>query len=233
MAAGKGNRISSISENKPKSFLEINNKRIFDYQIESLQSAGIKDIVVVVGYQAELFISEYKSTDINFIINPFYANCNVLGSLWFALNHLSNGFYFLHADVFCDPSIIQDLVLDNRESILCVEKKDTVEEEMKVKLYNNKVEIISKELDTSLAYGEFTGIGKFGVDSSSIIVNAIRNRIEKMHSLDLFFESVLQDCINDKSLDIDILDIGKRHSIEIDFPQDFQDAIDRYNEYSR
>ena len=56
LAAGMGNRISGISNGLPKSFLEIKNKRIFDYQIDALKMAEINEIVVVVGYKADLLL---------------------------------------------------------------------------------------------------------------------------------------------------------------------------------
>ena len=72
MAAGKGNRISSISNDLPKSFLEINGKKIFDHQIDCLRNAGVEEIIVVVGYKADLFIEAYSKSNITFIVNPFY-----------------------------------------------------------------------------------------------------------------------------------------------------------------
>ena len=50
-----GNRISGISNGLPKSFLEIKNKN-FDYQIDALKMAEINEIVVVVGYKADLLL---------------------------------------------------------------------------------------------------------------------------------------------------------------------------------
>lgn len=226
MAAGKGNRISSISNDLPKSFLEINGKRIFDHQINCLREAGVEEIIVVVGYKADLFMEAYSETDITFIVNPFYERCNVLGSLWFALKHLNEGFYFLHADVYFDKSIFFDLKNDDRDCVLCVEPKITIEEEMKVRILNNNIIEINKEMDCKSAFGEFTGIAKIKSKASKFISSAIKNRIEKMGSLDSFFEMAIQDCIDENLITVDYIDIGDRVSIEIDFPEDYKKAID-------
>lgn len=225
MAAGKGSRISTISNGCPKSFLEINGKRIFDYQIEALKKAGITEIIVVVGFEADLFLNEYRQSSIKFIRNPFFDRMNVLGSLWFALNHLQDGFYFLHADVFFDPSIITDLVSDKRDCVLCIEAKKTVEEEMKVKLIDDRIFEINKEMNCNDAYGEFTGIAKIGPISATNICRAIKNRIETMCSHDSFFEVALQDVIDEKIIKLNYFEIGKRISIEIDFPEDYSRAV--------
>ena len=50
LAAGKGTRMKS---EKPKVAVELNGKPMIGYVIESLQSSGIEDIVVVVGYKKE------------------------------------------------------------------------------------------------------------------------------------------------------------------------------------
>lgn len=226
MAAGKGNRISSISNDLPKSFLEINGKRIFDHQINCLRKAGVEEIIVVVGYKADLFMEAYSETDITFIVNPFYERCNVLGSLWFALKHLNEGFYFLHADVYFDKSIFFDLKNDDRDCVLCVEPKITIEEEMKVRILNNNIIEINKEMDCKSAFGEFTGIAKIKSKASKFISSAIKNRIEKMGSLDSFFEMAIQDCIDENLITVDYIDIGDRVSIEIDFPEDYKKALD-------
>lgn len=226
MAAGKGNRISSISNDLPKSFLEINGKRIFDHQINCLRKAGVEEIIVVVGYKADLFIEAYSESKITFIINPFYERCNVLGSLWFALKHLNEGFYFLHADVYFDESIFFDLKNDDRDCVLCIEPKKTIEEEMKVRILNNNIIEINKEMDCKSAFGEFTGIAKIKSKASKFISSAIKNRIEKMGSLDSFFEMAIQDCIDENLITVDYIDIGDRVSIEIDFPEDYKKALD-------
>ena len=226
MAAGKGNRISSISNDLPKSFLEINGKRIFDHQINCLRKAGVEEIIVVVGYKADLFMEAYSESDITFIVNPFYERCNVLGSLWFALKHLNEGFYFLHADVYFDKSIFFDLKNDDRDCVLCVEPKKTIEEEMKVRILNNNIIEINKEMDCKSAFGEFTGLAKIGPQASQVISVAIKKRIEIMGSLDSFFETVLQDCVDQNLITMNYINIGNRVSIEIDFPEDYKKALD-------
>ena len=53
MAAGKGSRISELTNNLPKCYLEVNGKRLIDHQLELLNINGISDIIVVVGYKSD------------------------------------------------------------------------------------------------------------------------------------------------------------------------------------
>ena len=53
MAAGKGSRLGSLTEDLPKSLLKINGKRILDINIAMLHRYGIWDITVVTGFKDE------------------------------------------------------------------------------------------------------------------------------------------------------------------------------------
>ena len=47
LAAGGGSRLFPYTKDKPKCLVELNGTTLLDYQIESLKSAGIKDIIIV------------------------------------------------------------------------------------------------------------------------------------------------------------------------------------------
>jgi UDP-N-acetylglucosamine diphosphorylase / glucose-1-phosphate thymidylyltransferase / UDP-N-acetylgalactosamine diphosphorylase / glucosamine-1-phosphate N-acetyltransferase / galactosamine-1-phosphate N-acetyltransferase len=53
LSAGEGRRLKPFTENKPKAMIYIAGKPIIQYVIESLAAIGIRDIVMVVGYQKE------------------------------------------------------------------------------------------------------------------------------------------------------------------------------------
>jgi bifunctional N-acetylglucosamine-1-phosphate-uridyltransferase/glucosamine-1-phosphate-acetyltransferase GlmU-like protein len=59
LAAGKGTRMKS---DLPKPLVEVNKKPIVEYITEALESAGINEIAIVVGYKAELVKSALKTT---------------------------------------------------------------------------------------------------------------------------------------------------------------------------
>ncbi len=51
LAAGEGQRLRPFTVNKPKVMIKIGNRPVLEYVIESLRNAGIRDIVMVVGYR--------------------------------------------------------------------------------------------------------------------------------------------------------------------------------------
>jgi L-glutamine-phosphate cytidylyltransferase len=226
LAAGKGSRIAEMTGGLPKSFLKVGGTRIFDHQVAILKRAHISNIIAVVGYRADLFLEEYKDAGITFIRNPFYNVTNVLGSLWFARDQMLDGFYFMHADTYFDPTILFDLAKSKNGMTLCVETKSTREEEMKVVIEGGLIRRISKLLDCNTADGEFTGLARVDESAARQVVSAVRHRIEVLGDCGAFFEAAVQDLI-DKGLAVHPMDIGNRTSIEIDFPEDYEAAVQR------
>jgi glucose-1-phosphate thymidylyltransferase len=54
LAAGEGQRLRPFTLNRPKAMLTIADKPILRFVVESLVSAGIRDIICVVGYRKEM-----------------------------------------------------------------------------------------------------------------------------------------------------------------------------------
>ena len=225
LAAGMGNRISNNINEIPKAFLRINGKKIIDHQINAIRENGIKEIVIVTGYKAELFEQHFlNERDIKLIINPFYKHCNVLGSLWFARDYMDDGFIFLHADTLFDKRILT-LVIDHPAIIsLAVEYKKSTKEEMKVKVKDNCIIEINKTMKCVDAHGEFTGIAKIDKKAGPIIKKLVNDCIEKENLSDAFFEVVFQKIIDSKAYEIFGVDIMDYKSIEIDFIEDYEAA---------
>jgi L-glutamine-phosphate cytidylyltransferase len=224
MAAGKGSRISSITKSEPKSFLKLGDKTLIDHQIEALLNCGIRKIVIVIGYCSQLFKSKYSNNpNIELVINPFYENSNVLASVWFAKQYLFDGFYFMHADTFFEETILKEIIKNEHNIVLAVKKKLSVEEEMKVQVNKNKITMINKTMDCNLAYGEFIGLAKITEQAAQSLIPVVEHKIEYEKAINDYFESVLQEMIN-INVEVDYIDIGNRMAIEIDFPEDYQEA---------
>lgn len=50
LAAGRGKRMGALTDHTPKPLLQINNKPLITYQIESLARSGVQDIIINLGY---------------------------------------------------------------------------------------------------------------------------------------------------------------------------------------
>ena len=101
LAAGFGMRMVPINTQYPKALIEVDDQPIIERIINKLNSIGVEDIYIVVGYMKEQFeylIDEYK---VKLIVNEKYAEKNNLHSLRLVADYLSNT-YIIPCDIWCD-----------------------------------------------------------------------------------------------------------------------------------
>ena len=55
LAAGTASRFAPLSFERPKALIEVRGEILIERQIRQLQAAGIREILVVVGYRKEQF----------------------------------------------------------------------------------------------------------------------------------------------------------------------------------
>jgi choline kinase len=223
MAAGKGNRMGALTEEKPKAFLEIQNIKLIEYNLALLHENGIHSIVLVTGYKNEMFEDLTKQiAGAQCVYNPFYEMVNVLGSFYMAQEYLQKeDTVYLHADTLCDPQIFSDMIQTSGDMVLPVEFKACDEEAMKVLTDKGKLLEISKQIPCESAEGEFIGIAKI---SGSILedLKATTKKLMKEKQFSSYFEGAIQELMNQKDYNFVTLDTKGRFWGEVDFLEDYE-----------
>ena len=54
LAAGRGSRMKSLTDEQPKCLIELRGKTLLEWQLGALREAGIAEIGIVTGYKREL-----------------------------------------------------------------------------------------------------------------------------------------------------------------------------------
>lgn len=224
LAAGKGTRLNGL-DLKPKCLFEVGGQTLLARQVEALREAHINDIVIVLGFEAERIRSLYEDTA-SFVINSRFEETSSMYSLWLAREHLLDGFVVLNCDVLFHPQLLTRLLSSPLADALLIDLVDKNnnhlgDEEMKIKLNDDLVVDISKDMDPAEADGENVGIVKFSAEGA-------RRLIEEMDAL--IASGRLREWAPRafrefaRRFPLHAISTGEYPWIEIDFPEDYRRA---------
>ncbi len=226
LAAGKGSRLNGTAGDSPKCLVKAGGLTLIERQIRTLRHAGVDDIAVVVGCQAEQ-VRRACGQDITYVENEKYAQTNSMYSLWMARPLLLEGFVVLNCDVLFHPVLLDDLLTSRHEDALLLAYREADQppfgdEEMKVRVQCGRVREMSKQMRPEDADGENLGIVKFGPQGARELVE-IMDRLVAAGGLRDWAPRAFDAFAQERPLHA----IGTRGFpwIEIDFPEDYQRAV--------
>jgi choline kinase len=107
LAAGRGSRMKSLTDELPKCLVELRGKPLLEWQLSALRAAGITDVAIVTGYRREL-LADRGLVQFN---NPRWAQTNMVSSLACAADWLSaEPCIVSYSDIFYDASAVTSLM---------------------------------------------------------------------------------------------------------------------------
>jgi choline kinase len=228
LAAGKGSRLNGTAGESPKCLVELGGMTLVERQVQVLRAAGVDDIVMVVGCQADR-VRRACGHRITYVENARYAQTNSMYSLWMARPLLYEGFVVLNCDVLFHPALLTDLLTARHENALLLAYREANQppfgdEEMKVKVRCGRVVEMSKQMDPAEADGENLGIVKFGPKGAAALVE-IMDRLIADGGLRDWAPRAFSEFAKTRPL----YALGTRGLpwTEIDFPEDYQRARDQ------
>jgi len=108
LAAGMGTRLRKYTKNLPKGMLKFNGKSLIAHQIDTLRACGIKDIIIVKGYQS----NKIRFKGITYYTNKLYRDTNMVETLMAAEKELKGDVLVCYADILYEKSIIKKIMAD-------------------------------------------------------------------------------------------------------------------------
>lgn len=224
LAAGKGRRLESVLPGKPKCLLSFGDKSLIQHQIAALAGAGVREYVIVVGYEQQQIRDHLSGIegDIQYVENPLYDRTNTLYSLWLTRNSLDQDFVYFNADVLFDYRILSRLIASGPTSNLACVKGACGDEEVKVVVKGDRIVEIGKHIAPAITYGEFIGIGLFRAVDNQAFVTRLNECAADESNWNRFFEYAVDKLSADTVLRA--VDISDLPATEIDFPADLERA---------
>lgn len=152
LAAGEGLRCRPLTLTRSKVMLPVANRPILEHVISSLEKNGIKEIILVVGYEKER-IMNYFEDGLNFGVNISYVEqkaqlgtAHAIEQAKKLINPEDSEFIVLNGDNLVEPKTIADL-LNNYEGDAClltVRMEDTAGYGVVIKEKNRVTQILEK-----------------------------------------------------------------------------------------
>ncbi|MBF0383002.1 MAG: phosphocholine cytidylyltransferase family protein [Magnetococcales bacterium] len=106
LAAGRGSRMQEMTSRQPKCLVKLAGHPLLEWQLAALRGAGISDITIVTGYQAEQLTGHGTKT----VHNSEWASSNMVVSLLHAAPLITGPTIIGYSDIVYDAMIVRDLM---------------------------------------------------------------------------------------------------------------------------
>jgi choline kinase len=208
LAAGIGQRLRPLTDDKPKALVEVDGKSFLDRLVTQLVSVGVTELIVATGFREDAVARALEKAPIPVVLcrNEAFDRTQNSVSLHACADALLAGgaqpTFKLDGDVILDVEVLQRLLGAFEKTgaglLAAVDrhvKGDLGAEEMKVKLAGNpgeganRITAFGKGLDPRTAAGESIGVELLSAPAVSSIVDALGVLVTS-GTTDLYYEDV-------------------------------------------
>jgi choline kinase len=200
LAAGRGRRLSPITDRCPKSMIPVNGKPILVKQMENLMENGISDIIVIAGYRADIILSNIVPAypNVRVVINEDYSSTNNMYSAFLARNLIRReAFIMMNSDVYFDATVIRTLLSDKAGNSIVTDRSRYLGESMKVIEEHGRLVKIGKDISEQEASGVSIDVYKFSPEGNEAFFHKCQEYIELKKELNLWTEVAINDIFTD------------------------------------
>lgn len=118
LAAGRGSRLSPLTDDKPKCMVNLFGKSLLKWQIDLFRKVGINDISIVTGYKNELI----KFEDVKLFHNQNFETTNMVETLFCAEDQFSDTVIVSYGDIIFEEDALKKLIKSDDEFSIIVDK---------------------------------------------------------------------------------------------------------------
>jgi L-glutamine-phosphate cytidylyltransferase len=228
LSAGQGSRLGHLVDDRPKCLIDFNGRSLLDRQLDTLETNGMHEAVVVTGFHDELVNAAIARRSggpkVRTVYNPFYKVADNTGSLFMARAELSGDCLVWNGDTLVSRALMAK-VLANPQPGICVtiDRKEAYDEDdMKVVEEGGRLTAIGKRLDLGTVNAESIGLLAFRGGGAEQFRDAIDRAIRTPEGTTIWYLRVIHHIA--QSADVRTLDIQGEEWGEVDFPADVEAA---------
>ena len=222
LAAGRGSRMGSLTDNKPKCMVKINKQSVIQRTIEVLKYKNINNIIVITGYNSDKLRRQLNAIDknIKIIENKIWNKTNSIFSMFLALRYLKNSIV-IDSDIYINNV---DCILNEVEHSGYSALKDSKPDEWQLTLDKDASFIEKVQFDGNYERAlPIIDISYWLEKDANIIAEHIQNIVKygKQEDAQKFWDEIpLIDFIH--QLRLKRYDIEKTDAMEFDTPEELK-----------
>ena len=221
LAAGKGSNLQPLTLKYAKTSFKLDeNTTVLQRMVRCIRKNDKNaEIVVVVGYKADVIKAELDGENVKFVMNPFYEVTNSISSVWFAREYLEReNVAIVNGDaVFSDEIVSKYLVKPTDHPYVLVDSSYSCPGAYNAVIKDNQVLVMSKKLENFSA--KYCCMTKLDPVSSRLMKEEIDSMINE-NMYDQYFEDSLVQMIMFHDFQLFCEDIAGEKWAEVDSVDD-------------
>src|SRR5690349_2519576 len=229
LSAGQGSRLGQLVQDAPKCLIDFNGRSLLDRQLDTLESNGVHEAVVVTGFHddrvEEALARRGSGPKVRTIFNPFYKVADNTGSLYMARQELSGDCLVWNGDTLVSNALMKRVVANGRPGIcVTVDRKDSYDEDdMKVirDAEGGRLRAIGKRISEGVN-AESIGLLAFRSGGAEQFREAIERAMRTSEGTTIWYLRVIHHLAQNG--EVWTLDINGNEWGEVDFPPDVEAA---------
>ena len=227
LAAGVGNRLGAPWNTAPKVLLPVGGRTLLARHLAILEDAGVDEIVIGVGYRADLITAELEAigagSNVRTVVNPRYREGSVV-TVWSVRETLAAGdpILLMDADVLYDARMMRRLCESPHPNCLLYDTDiEDGEEPVKICLRDGEIVDFGKTVTPDHdRHGESVGFFRFSPEAATMLASIVAGYVEAGRSEEMYEEAIRDLLRATPPSAFGIEDVTGLPWIEIDFPED-------------
>jgi L-glutamine-phosphate cytidylyltransferase len=220
LAAGVGRRLGGEI---PKPLLRVGGQTLIERLVGQLHCLGITQIVVVTGHRREEVEKVINSLQVQCVFNPHFNLSDNLVSFWVGQDRIQERCLMIHGDLIVEDKVLEGILETKSEVILPMDCSTLNAESMKIKLVEDKVVNLTKNLPVEKASGESLPLMIFSPQALRELKNITATMAESGQSR-AFIDEAVFTLIQSNLFEVQVHDVTGLKWMEIDTPADLSEA---------
>ncbi len=198
IGAGRGKRLMPTTADTPKCLAEVRGRPILDWILEAFYVNGVSRIAFIGGYQLAKVRAAYPG--FMYYCNAEWERNNILASLMCAEAEMDEPFISCYSDTLFTPGVVARVLESPADISLLIDTdwkaryahrtQHPANDAEKIAARNGRITRIHRDIEESVAHGEFTGMAKFSAAGAALL-REYYHRCRALHAGQPFREAAV------------------------------------------